>query len=177
MKRYAKFGYAAPFRFRVIFEKPQGEGQNDPPPTRAKVKFQTRLLHLVKICSKNSIEANIMRDRETKTTNFYRLSLRNVTLMLIITSGARGRNLSMRGPTRPDPTQPDPALPDPMTLLGSLYLWNGLTDSRAVFFVRCHHSINFVFDRHRYPERVSETPSPSVTPRPLVRLRSNLVCG
>ena len=52
----------------------------------------------------------------------------------------------MRGPTRPDPTQPDP-----ITLLISLYLWNGLTDSRAVFFVRCHHSINFVFDRHRYP--------------------------
>ena len=26
MKRYAKFGYAAPFRFRVIFEKPQGGG-------------------------------------------------------------------------------------------------------------------------------------------------------
>ena len=36
MKRYAKFGYAAPFRFRVILEKPQG-GQNDPP-TRAKGK-------------------------------------------------------------------------------------------------------------------------------------------
>ena len=33
MKRYAKFGYAAPFRFRVILEKPQG-GQNDPPPAR-----------------------------------------------------------------------------------------------------------------------------------------------
>ena len=25
------------------------------------------------------------------------------------------------------------------------------SDSRAVFFVRCHHSINFAFDRHRYP--------------------------
>ena len=36
MKRYAKFGYAASFRFRVILEKPQGGGQNDPP-TRAKV--------------------------------------------------------------------------------------------------------------------------------------------
>ena len=47
---------------------------------------------------------------------------------------------------RPDPTQPDP-----ITLLRGLYLWNGLTDSRGVFFVRCHHSINFVFDRHRYP--------------------------
>ena len=33
MKRYAKFGYAAPLRFRVILEKPQGGGgQNDPPP-------------------------------------------------------------------------------------------------------------------------------------------------
>ena len=52
---------------------------------------------------------------------------------------------------RPDPTQPDPTRPDPVTLLRSLYLSNELTDSRAVFFVRCHHSINFVFDRHRYP--------------------------
>ena len=40
MKRYAKFGYAAPFRFRVILEKPQG-GQNDPP-TRAKVNSKPR---------------------------------------------------------------------------------------------------------------------------------------
>ena len=54
-------------------------------------------------------------------------------------------------PTRPDPTRPDPSWPDPMTLLRNLFLWNGLTDSRAVFFVRCHHSIKFVFDRHRYP--------------------------
>ena len=72
-----------------------------------------------------------------------------------VTSGARRaervlwfceRNLSMCGPTQPDPTQPDP-----VTLLRSLYLWNGLTDSRTVFFVRCYHSINFVFDQHRYP--------------------------
>ena len=46
--------------------------------------------------------------------------------------------------------RPNPTRPDPMTVLRSLYLWNGLTDSRAVFFVRCHHSINFVFDRYRY---------------------------
>ena len=32
MKRYAKFSYAAPFRFRVILEKTQGGGQNAPPP-------------------------------------------------------------------------------------------------------------------------------------------------
>ena len=37
MKRYAKFGCAAPFRFRVIREKPQG-GAKMTPPTRAKVK-------------------------------------------------------------------------------------------------------------------------------------------
>ena len=37
MKRYAKFGYAAPFRFRVILEKPQGGAKMTPPPTRAKV--------------------------------------------------------------------------------------------------------------------------------------------
>ena len=41
-----------------------------------------------------------------------------------------GRNLSMRGPTQPDP----------VTLLRSLYLWNGLTDSRTL-----------IFDRHQYP--------------------------
>ena len=62
-----------------------------------------------------------------------------LVIIIIITSGARsaervllwfkGENLSMRGPTRPDPTQPDP-----ITLLRSLYLWNGLTDSRSVFF-------------------------------------------
>ena len=52
----------------------------------------------------------------------------------------------MRGPTRLNPIRPDP-----ITHLRSLYLWNGLTDSREVFFVRCHHSINFIFDRHRYP--------------------------
>ena len=32
LKRYAKFGYAAPFRFRVILEKPQGGGAKCPPP-------------------------------------------------------------------------------------------------------------------------------------------------
>ena len=42
MKRYAKFGYAAPFRFRVILEKPQG-GAKMTPPTRAKVKRTERV--------------------------------------------------------------------------------------------------------------------------------------
>ena len=113
---------------------------------------------------------------------------------LLVTSGARSaeRVLWIKGEisvcaARPDPTRPDPTRPDSITLLRSLYLWNGLIDSRAVFFVRCHHSINFVFDRSRYPrclprhvaragERVFKTPSPSVTPQRLARLRSNLVC-
>ena len=43
MKRYAKFGYAAPLRFRVILEKPQG-GRNAPPPGR-------RLMYPVTTCS------------------------------------------------------------------------------------------------------------------------------
>ena len=30
MKRCAKFGYAAPFRFRVILEKPQGGAKMTP---------------------------------------------------------------------------------------------------------------------------------------------------
>ena len=34
MKRYAKFGYAAPLRFRVILEKPQGGAKMTPPPGR-----------------------------------------------------------------------------------------------------------------------------------------------
>ena len=40
MKRYAKFGYAAPLRFRVFVEKLQvgGGGQNDPPPGRRLIK-------------------------------------------------------------------------------------------------------------------------------------------
>ena len=78
---------------------------------------------------------------------------------MVITSGARSAervHLWFKGEisvctARPNSTQPDPTQPDPVTLLRSLYLWNGLSNSRAVFFVRCHHSINFVFDWHRYP--------------------------
>ena len=72
-----------------------------------------------------------------------------VNQKLVITSGARSAErvlLSFKGEI-----SVCAARPDPVTLLRSLHLWNGLTDSRAVFFVRCHHSINFVFDRHRYP--------------------------
>ena len=70
----------------------------------------------------------------------------------LVTSGARSaeRVLWFKGEISVCAARPDPTQPDPVTLLRILYLWNGLTDSRAVFFVLCHHSINFVFDRHRY---------------------------
>ena len=42
--------------------------------------LKSRLLHVVKICSKNRIETNKMRDREKKSKN-YRLSLRNVYVL------------------------------------------------------------------------------------------------
>ena len=72
----------------------------------------------------------------------------------LITSGARSAErvlLWFKGEISVCAARPDPTRPDPVTLLRSLYLWNGLIDSRAVFFVRCNHSINFVFDRCRYP--------------------------
>ena len=59
------------------------------------------------------------------------------------------RHTGLRGKSQY--ARPNPTRPDSITLLRSPYLWNGLTDSRAVFFVRCHHSINSVFDRYRYP--------------------------
>ena len=93
---------------------------------------------------------------------------------VVITSGARSAEFFCGLWEKSEYARPNPTRPDPITLLRSLYLWNGLTDSRTVFFVRCHHSINFVFDRHRYPpaagayhgtwhvpsDRVSETPYP-----------------
>ena len=35
--------------------------------------------------------------------------------------------------------------------LNALFLWNGMTNSRTVILIRCHHPINHVFDRYRYP--------------------------
>ena len=88
------------------------------------------------------------------------VSLRSPVRAVISWPSSR-MNLEVAGPSTPEVfcglrqksqyARPDPTRPDPMTLLRSLYLWNGLTDSRAVFFVRCHHSINFTFDRYRYP--------------------------
>ena len=45
----------------------------------------------------------------------------------------------------------DPTQLHPVTVLRKVYLWKGLTDSRTVFFFRCHHSIKFIFYQHRYP--------------------------
>ena len=111
----------------------------------------------------------------------------------LITSGARSAERVFCGLREKSEyartwSVPDPTRPDPITLLRSLYLWNGLTDSRAVFFVRCHHSINFVFDPHRYPPvpatvrgtcrargfRRHPTLDNSTTTGPM---RSNLVCA
>ena len=38
-----------------------------------------------------------------------------------------------------------------VTLFERLFLWNGMANSRTVILVRCHHPINHVFDRYRYP--------------------------
>ena len=50
----------------------------------------------------------------------------------------------MRGPTRPNPTRPHHAFEKLISLERVDRFTSGL-------LVRCHHSINFVFDLHRYP--------------------------
>ena len=89
MKRYAKFGYAAPFCFRVILEKPQGGGQNDPPPaTRAKVKrsktqnFKNPRIHLFKyylLCRFLAIRFTNVFLTNFQTFIFFALKSREVT--------------------------------------------------------------------------------------------------
>ena len=41
--------------------------------------------------------------------------------------------------------------PAVVTLFERLFLWNAMTNSRTVILIRCHHPINHVFDRYRYP--------------------------
>ena len=41
--------------------------------------------------------------------------------------------------------------PAVVTLFERLFLWNGMTNSRTVILIRCHHPINHLFDRYRYP--------------------------
>ena len=41
--------------------------------------------------------------------------------------------------------------PAVVALFERLFLWNGMTNSRMVILIRCHHQINHVFDRYRYP--------------------------
>ena len=41
--------------------------------------------------------------------------------------------------------------PAVVTLFERLFLWNGMTNSRMVILIRCHHQINHVFDLYRYP--------------------------
>ena len=40
--------------------------------------------------------------------------------------------------------------PAVVTLFARLFLLNGMTNSRTVILIRCHHPINHVFDRYRY---------------------------
>ena len=41
--------------------------------------------------------------------------------------------------------------PAVVTLFERLFLWNGMTNSRTVILIRCHHPINHVFDRYQCP--------------------------
>ena len=41
--------------------------------------------------------------------------------------------------------------PAVVTLFERLFLWNVMTNSRTVNLIRCHHPINHVFNRYRYP--------------------------
>ena len=41
--------------------------------------------------------------------------------------------------------------PAVVTLFERLFLCNGITNPRTVILIRCHHPINHVFDRYRYP--------------------------
>ena len=72
MKRYAKFGYAAPFRFRVILEKPQGGGQNDPPPTRAILKYVAidKMVHRLTLRSLVAASFTLLPDHTTDLVGF-----------------------------------------------------------------------------------------------------------
>ena len=111
----------------------------------------------------------------------------------------------MRGPTRPNPTRPHDAFEKLISLERVDRFTSGLLCSMSPFNKfriwptpipagACHgtwHVPRRGCRRHPWTdgegvgdgdtlvpmERVSETPSPSVTPRPLARLRSNLVCA
>ena len=52
MKRYAKFGYDAPLRFRVLAEKPQVGAEMPPPPSGRRLSRRLMSCHMqiIKFC-------------------------------------------------------------------------------------------------------------------------------
>ena len=78
---------------------------------------------------------------------------------IFVASGARSAErvlLWFKGEisdARPDPTRPNATRPNPTpSRFWEAYIsGTGWPIHERFFFVRCHHSINFVFDRYRYP--------------------------
>ena len=69
----------------------------------------------------------------------------------LITSGARSaERVYFYIPEKSQYERPA-GRPAVVTLFERLFLWNGMTNSRMVILIRCHHQINHVFDRYRYP--------------------------
>ena len=69
----------------------------------------------------------------------------------LITSGARSaERVYFYIPEKSQYERPA-GRPAVVTLFERLFLWNGMTNSRTVILIRCHHPINHVFDRYRYP--------------------------
>ena len=70
---------------------------------------------------------------------------------LVITSGARSaERVYFYIPEKSQYERPA-GRPAVVTLFERLFLWNRMTNSRTVILIRCHHPINHVFDRYRYP--------------------------
>ena len=63
-------------------------------------------------------------------------------------SAKRGASLLLYIGEKSVPMSGRPAV---VTFFERLFLWNGMTNSRTVILIRCHHPINHVVDRYRYP--------------------------
>ena len=73
------------------------------------------------------------------------------SLKSMITSGARSaERVYFYIPEKSQYERPA-GRPAVVTLFERLFLWNGMTNSRTVILIRCHHPISHVFDRYRYP--------------------------
>ena len=75
----------------------------------------------------------------------------DVYRVVVVTSGARSaERVYFYIPEKSQYERPA-GRPAVVTLFERLFLWNGMTNSRTVILIRCHHPINHVFDRYRYP--------------------------